>query len=257
MRYNINLPDAVLRLVPNSWRSFFPKATSDFTLFCQSIIQGIIYIQNRFLSFVYSSYTIQGNQWKTGTTYSIGSIVTFNLNVYINVTGQFTTSNPYIDKTNWSLYLNNFIGVYDRVRYNGSVLSLTFALNKQFGGTFVQPNGVLPYNLSSIYISTDVEYSDNYSISLSGNVSSFQGLNNSVFNYLGTPRVSDIVGVSLSGKASNNVDLFAIHVPIAIYIAVTGQVVVAGQTNPTGYQIFINFVEQFSFAGFIISVVTY
>ena len=53
------------------------------------------------------------------------------------------------DTTPWELILSNFIGVDERVKFNGRKLVLEYALNKRFGGTFRLP---VTMTHSDIYI---------------------------------------------------------------------------------------------------------
>ena len=51
--------------------------------------------------------------------------------------------------TSWRMLLPNFIGVDERVKYNGQKIVLEYALNKEFDGVFRQPGSSSP---SDIYL---------------------------------------------------------------------------------------------------------
>jgi len=97
---------------------------------------------------------VLGN-YKTGATaspYAPGSYnkyeqVLFQKSVYESLIDS-NTDDPTIT-TNWRLIQSNFIGVDERIKYNGQTIILEYALNKEFGGTFRQPGSS---SFSDIYI---------------------------------------------------------------------------------------------------------
>lgn len=51
------------------------------------------------------------------------------------------------DPTKWLLIQPNFIGVDERVRFNGQSIVLEYAINKRFGGTFRPPPSASPSDI--------------------------------------------------------------------------------------------------------------
>jgi hypothetical protein len=103
---------------------------------------------------------IKLNMWRNGlpsppylvgTTYAKGDIVVYRYSVYeSNVNGNL--GNDPLNVTYWTKVQDNFIGTLERLKYNGHVLVLTYALNKYFGTTFRQPN-----NVSDIFIAVNIK----------------------------------------------------------------------------------------------------
>lgn len=85
-------------------------------------------------------------QWAPGG-YNKYDQVIFNKSVYESLIDSNTDSPN--GSANWRLIQNNFIGVDERVRFNGQKIVLEYALNKRFGGTFRPPSSL---SLSDIYI---------------------------------------------------------------------------------------------------------
>lgn len=85
-------------------------------------------------------------QWSPGT-YNKYDQVIFKKKIYSSLVAG-NTADP-TDATAWELILNDFIGVDERIKFNGRKLVLTYALNKRFGGTFRLP---ITMTNSDIYI---------------------------------------------------------------------------------------------------------
>jgi hypothetical protein len=85
-------------------------------------------------------------QYAGAVTYAKGDRVVFRYAVYESLVDGNTGNDP-LNTTYWVKVVDNFIGVNERVLYNGHTLILTYALNKYFGTTFRQPNDV-----SDIYL---------------------------------------------------------------------------------------------------------
>lgn len=145
--------------------------------------------------------------YRTGTTapaYAAGTYakyaqVKYNKIVYESLIAG-NTALP-TDTTKWKVVQENFIGLFERITYNGQKLVLEYALNKWFGTTFRQPPSV-----SDIYVST---------------------------NTIGTPffRVGDVETISSSSRNDGSSEFvinsytvalqynFTIFVPVAVYNA--------------------------------------
>lgn len=82
-----------------------------------------------------------------GGMYNKYDLVIYNKAVYYSL----VPSNSALpsDPASWLLVQPNFLGVDERVRYNGQKIVLEYALNHRFGGTFRPPGSS---SLSDIYI---------------------------------------------------------------------------------------------------------
>lgn len=80
------------------------------------------------------------------TVYIKGDRVVYKYAVYESLLSGTLNIDP-LDTAHWVKVQDNFIGVEERIKYNGSVIMLTWALNKYFGTVFRQPN-----NVSDIYL---------------------------------------------------------------------------------------------------------
>jgi hypothetical protein len=85
------------------------------------------------------------------TTYLKGNIVLYRYSMYESVINGNLGNDP-LDPRYWTIIQDNFIGVLERLKYNGHTLILTYALNKYFGTTFRQPD-----LLSDIWLNTNIK----------------------------------------------------------------------------------------------------
>jgi hypothetical protein len=112
---------------------------------------------NQLLQF-YTDGSIDSGYWSSGTTYSKGDYVRTFEGVYESI-ADGNTANPVTNTLWWVKVLPWFIGAKERLNYNGRYLTLTYALNRHFGTTFVQPPYPSPYGGGStwpdIYITTN------------------------------------------------------------------------------------------------------
>jgi hypothetical protein len=133
--FDINFNLKVLEIAPPDKR----KAVN--IRWLQSLISPVQYLRDKFLGDYKtgSSYP----QWVAGT-YSKGAKVVYKQVVYESLIAGNTDAPP---SANWALYLPSFLGVDERVLFNGVKLTLEYALNLRFLGTFRQPPAV-----SDIYI---------------------------------------------------------------------------------------------------------
>ncbi len=70
-------------------------------------------------------------------TYNAGDRVIYGQRVYESIVGS-NTAIP-TDLTKWFVYQNNFLGVDQRLKYNGQILVLNYACNARFKTNFRQP----------------------------------------------------------------------------------------------------------------------
>lgn len=107
-----------------------------------------------------------GVPWLVGDPYNTGDRVTYKGSAYESLIDANLGNLP-TDQTKWKLVQENFIGVFERVLYNGNVLPFTFAINKYFGTQFRQPN-----NVSDIYIEVHPKPSAVFTVGGEENISS-------------------------------------------------------------------------------------
>lgn len=178
--------------------------------------------------------------YKTGATYPPYSALTvyakyerviFRYSVYESL-AEMNGGNDPLDTNYWMLTQENFIGVDERIKYNGHALELTNALNKYFGTTFRQPP-----NVSDIYLHANSRPL-------------------SVFIVGGSNANSSVVYRNRSAEFIINDYTFAgfvnltINVPLAVYNAL--------DTDPANReQIIRNFADRYIAAGIKYEVNTY
>lgn len=165
------------------------------------------------------------------TTYSKGNRVIYRYSVYeSNVNGNL--SNDPLNTTYWSKIQDSFIGILERLKYNGNVLVLTYALNKYFGTTFRQPN-----NVSDIYL---VANARPVSVFLVGDT---EAQSSSIYYNTSTEFV--VNAYSFAGYTNMN-----IMIPLAVFNAL--------DTDPANREKIVrNFADQYIIAGVTYTVITY
>jgi len=87
-------------------------------------------------------------KYDTIITYHIDDLVLFRNKVYVCI----KTTTAGIDPTNttyWFKILDDWVGADERIMYCGQTLTLTYLLNRHFGLTFRQPNGVSDIHLEN------------------------------------------------------------------------------------------------------------
>ena len=141
------------------------------------------------------------------------------------------TSNP-LTPIKWTVVQNNFIGLGERILYNGGCLTLTYALNKWFGTVFRQATA-----LSDIYISTNTLVAPVF------RVGTTEGQSSSV----STIGSSEFVGTSDAITVAVNISIF---VPVAVYNTLDVAMI-------NNNKIFRNFADRYIPAGLIYTVSTY
>lgn len=137
--YDIDFSKAGPRLMPPDKRFPVMKA------WIAALLSPLQWIANLWLGEYRASSTAP--VWIAGT-YAKYARVLQNTIVYESLVDG-NTANP-SDTTKWQIVQKNFIGLTERLLYNGETLSLTYALNKRFLTTFRQPALV-----SDIFISNN------------------------------------------------------------------------------------------------------
>ena len=134
--------------------------------------------------------------------------------------------------TSWQVVQTNFIGLSERVLYNGQKVVLEYAMNKWFGTTFRQPNAQ-----SDIYITNASVPIAFFRIGgLESNSSSVSAILSSEF----------VINAYTFTAVSN----FTINCPIAVYNALDATLV-------NNNKIFRGFVDKYVPAGVTYTIATY
>lgn len=149
--YDVNINQISIELLPPDKR--YTKNIA----FIQSLLTGVQWIRD----LVFGSY-YEGAQEVGITDYAPGTYnyldrVIYEKKVYLSLDNANTAAPT--DATLWLLIQDNFIGVKERILYCGSKLVMEYALNKQFGTVFRQPN-----NVSDIYIGNIASIVDGFLI---------------------------------------------------------------------------------------------
>lgn len=165
------------------------------------------------------------------TTYAKGDLVVYRYAVYESQVSGNVGNDP-LDLAFWAKIQDNFIGVLERLKYNGHTLILTYALNKYFGTTFRQPN-----NVSDIFIIGNIKPAAVFLIGDTENQSSQVYLNTS----------SEFI---INDYAFGNYTNMTIMVPVAVYNAL--------DTDPANRERIIrNFSDQYIVGGITYDIATY
>lgn len=126
--YDITFANRIVELIPPD------KRLQKFVLWLQAMVQQLQYLhKDVFVDFkVGSNYPI----WGIGF-YSKKDRVIYGQSVYESLVD--SNSAVPTDTTKWRLYQLYFLGVDDRVKYNGQFLVLDYAINDRFNTNFRQP----------------------------------------------------------------------------------------------------------------------
>lgn len=209
----------------------------------QSLAYPIRRLQAYFRYFMNGS--IDTGYWNSVVTYAKGDLVRDVSGVYESQSDG-NLNNPITDTTFWFKVLGSFIGASERVKYNGRYLYLTWALNRWFGTTFLQPIYPAPYDFglgggtfSDIYITTDVPTF--YSLVGFDELAPADSVYDMIVGYACFDDI--LVGTSSSYK-------FTIHMPLFIYNAL-------GSTVAIRESVVRHFVDGVNVGGLGYSIVTY
>lgn len=169
--------------------------------------------------------------YSDANTYSKYERVIYRYSVYESLVNNNLANDP-LNVSYWQLVQENFVGVDERIKYNGNALELTNALNKYFGTVFRQPP-----NTSDIFLTAHFRPQ-------------------SVFVVGGSASNSSVVYRNRSSEFVINSYTFAgfvnltINVPVAVFEAL--------DDDPTNREPIIrNFADRYIVAGIIYEVTTY
>lgn len=126
--YDINFNNRVVELLPPD------KRYQRLVAWLQAMIKPLQNLHSQlFVDYkVGADYPI----WGIGS-YSLGDRVIYGQSVYESLTDA-NTAYP-TDQTKWKLYQLYFLGVDDRIKYNGVSLVLNYAINDRFNTNYRQP----------------------------------------------------------------------------------------------------------------------
>jgi hypothetical protein len=169
--------------------------------------------------------------WSAGT-YARGAFVQYQKSVWVSLIDG-NTDTPGTTQ-NWYQTQANFLGLSERILYNGQKVILEYALNRWFGTNFVQPGA----GTSDIYLTTNVQ-------SLA------------VFRFGDTESISSSFFYDRSTEGFGDMDIVSagfvngtINVPLAVYNALDP---VAGNRD----NIIRAFADKYVYAGLSYNIVTY
>lgn len=156
----IDIDDLSVNMLPSAQRlPGFEMATG-------TLLSPVYRLQELLKRFIFGSFDL--DYWRSTSTYAKGEIVRDRTGIFESQ-AEGNEDNA-LNTTSWLKVLDSFIGVFERARYNGRYLYLTFALNRIFDVEiqkcglpgFLQPPYPAPYDFglgagtfSSIYITTD------------------------------------------------------------------------------------------------------
>lgn len=170
------------------------------------------------------------NPWVGSTTYAKYDRVLYKQKVYESLING-NTDTP-TEQTSWMVVQQNFIGVFERVLYNGNKLIFEYAINKFFGTVFRQPP-----NTSDIYISVN---NKPFSVFVVGGTENSSSV---VYSHVSSEYVIDSYNFSLFVNMT-------IMVPLGVFNAL--------DPNPVNCEKIIrNYANQYIIAGIIYNVQTY
>ena len=211
--YNISFYNKIIELLPPDKRQGINVR------WLQSLVSPLQYLRDKFLG----DYKVGSNYplWVAGT-YAQGAKVVYKQVVYESLVSGNTAQPP---SANWTIYLPSFIGVDQRVLFNGQKLVLEYALNERFSTTFRQPPST-----SDIYITN---------------------------NTLGIPffRVGGVEAISSKSYSNNSSEVVINSYTISIQYNFTINIPTSAYS---GYPQEVNdFVRRFIPAGLTYNIVTY
>jgi hypothetical protein len=219
--YGVDIPSIAGNILPPD------KRNTNMLAFVKALVSPIQYVVNLFLGSYRSGSPAP--IWTSGA-YPLGVRVRYNFAVYEAIVDG-TTDVPTV-ATSWRLVQSNFIGVSERVLYNGQKVILEYALNKWFGTNFVQPNGT-----SDIYVTTNTVAAYPFLVGATEDLSSSTYYANST-EYI-------IDSYSFTGNYR-----LTIHMPSAVYTALS---TVSAMRDP----IVRAFADKYIPAGISYNIVTY
>lgn len=198
--YDVNIDPIAAELLPPD------KRTATTVPMLQALLKPLQWARDLFFGSYYGGATCPA--YSPGT-YNYLDQVIYNKHVYSSLIND-NTDLP--TTSNWQLVQDNFIGLKERILYNGAKLVLEYALNKEFDTVFRQPP-----NTSDIYITN-----------LPASVTGFLvGITEPHCSSVGLTTSSDAIGPGSPFVYLNN---FQINIPAAA-LALTNVQAITNFTN--------------------------
>jgi hypothetical protein len=171
------------------------------------------------------------NLWVDSTTYGKYDQVKYKAAIYESIIADNLAITP-TDQTAWRLILPSFIGMEERLKYNGNKLIFEWAINKNFDTVFRQPP-----NTSDIFISV---FANPFNVFVIGAAES-----NSSVNYADTSAQFIINEYDFDSYFN-----MAINVPVAVFNALDAD-------TANCEKIIRNFANRYIVAGITYQIITY
>jgi hypothetical protein len=220
-QYDIDYNQQIIELLPPDKR--YQTNISLLTDWAKSSLQ---YLRDAILGDYRNGSTVSA--WTAGT-YARNAKVNYKKGIYVSLVDGNTADPTNID--NWYLQQTFFIGLDERLAYNGNNLVLTYALNRWFGTVFRQPGS----GVSDIYITTNAIAFNYFKI----------GYTEAESTYIGWDDSDGSIGISDSPVGTQyNAN---INVPAAVYAAL----------QPAAEALIRSFVDMYIYAGITYQIVTY
>ena len=187
MKYDININPVIIELLPPD------KRKSNTLQLVNALFSPLQWARNLLFDTYYNGLTVLNYEVRE---YSYLEQAVYQKKVYSSLIDG--NNNLPTDSVTWLMIQDNFIGVKERLLYNGSRLVLEYALNKQFGSVFRQPD-----NISDIYITNNDPILDGFIV----------GETDDYCSSVGQTTSSDAIGGDLPYIYINN---FTINIPTAV-----------------------------------------
>lgn len=165
-------------------------------------------------------------------TYDYGAFVQYQKGVYVSLIPN-NTDDPTVAPS-WYKVQDNFIGLNERILYNGQSIVLEYALNRWFSTTFRQPGT----GLSDIYLTTNPKPLSVFRFGIIEAISSGFGLDHSPQGF-GNLEITDTSFFNLT-----------INFPLAVYNALD-------TIAPNRDAIIRSFVNKYIYSGITYNIATY
>lgn len=211
---------------------------SKFALFVKSLLYPVTYNYMVFTDYGFSNLAL--SHYSSAVTYAEGDRIVYKFSEYISLQGSNLANDPETATTYWVKVNDIFIGVNERVKYNGRKLTFEYALNRYFNTTFRQPDHVDSPTNSDIYISNVAIAYDTFTMYPTWYLSSIMDKDTSAPDYMLSPAVYDTATTYQ----------YDINIPLAVFNAL-------GSTDPIRGSIVRNFADRYNVTGLIYNVVTY
>lgn len=219
--YDIDFNNQVQDLIPPD------KRTTNFVALLQSLAKPLQYVRD----LIFDSY----KKGSTAPIYVAGVYAKYDQVIYNKaVYESLEDGNSAVptDVTKWRIIQTNYIGVDERILYNGGKLALEYALNKWFDTTFLQPPLV-----SDIYLTTNPTTLSVFRVGISeeesSSVAAFSSSENVFNDYVFSPNIG-----------------LTINIPIAVFNAL-------GADDATREAIVRNFADKYVITGVFYDIQTY